>query len=190
MRFALLLFLAVLAACGQTETILFGAVDLRLGMPKAQAKARVCERYTSFCAEQLAWLWEGDFLMVGDRESKHLIGDLQFANGKLVGVSKDWTPREGTDEMTFVKAFYSLVSDLNQQGKRFATVDARIVRTQDITTEIVELSFGSRSIRITRYEGEIVDSRVHGVRLFEDYSVDPATSLTRRPKDKAAQSQK
>lgn len=170
-RVVLLTAMVAGLAWPQGEGVSFGVADLQLGMKKAEAKAEVCAHYPDACRPEVTPLvWDGEYAMVFDLVSKRSIGDLRFSDGKLVGISKSWTPTEHS-ATALAKALFSLVLDANQKGQAFATITARTFRTPEMTGDFVLISFGSRSISIRTDEGEIGGEKMRGVTLRDEYTL-------------------
>jgi hypothetical protein len=177
MNHAVLLLFATSVLWGQTGTVSLGLLDLRLGMTKAEVKAIACKAYAELCSEGFARLWELDMFTVpdlldfqrGTAQPLRLLGDLYFADGRLVTISRNWTP-EATDITTFVRAVHGLISDLNPTGRALATVKATTYRDPEMKFETIAISFGTRSVVIQVTEGSLGGHRVRSVQLTEEYS--------------------
>src|SRR6266700_8435396 len=147
---------AVALSAAETEKITIGLLDVRLGMTKTEVRSRVSEAYPP----DLEFLWTNELVPIYDKFSKKLVGTLNFTNGKLTSVERPWQNASGEEAISIGKSIYALVSQLNESGQSMATVRTRTVRQPELTSEIVEISFGSKVIQIGISDGHILDNRI------------------------------
>ena len=137
------LVLLLLSTGAQAEPIQLGSVELRLGMSKSEAKAKIVSAYPEY-AKFPEEFWDSVPVIVVDRlggpGDTKTVGYVTFTNGRLVRVDKTWTPTDQSAE-SFVRNLLTLVSAINEAGETIASVTAQHRGTPEATFDNVVISF-------------------------------------------------
>jgi hypothetical protein len=92
--------------------------------------------------------------LIKDRSDKEALANLAFSNGKLKSVMKYWEQGyQGSNPDEFVKTLYTLLEDYNKAGITSFTVTTREHKTPGVTSKIIDISSGRKTIGITFTEG-------------------------------------
>lgn len=163
------------AVFAEPETVTLGRIDLRLGMSKAEVKARVCAAQPPLCrTPEAVAFWDNDLFMLPDLDSKRMLGNLHFSHGVLVGISKSWASERDQTALAYLRILADLIAEHNRQGYTVATVTSRSVRQPGIGGEVVTVSFGrGKGLTLSTTQGEIMGHSVAGAELYEEFYVTP-----------------
>ncbi|MBZ5522422.1 MAG: hypothetical protein LAP21_09305 [Acidobacteriia bacterium] len=110
-------------------------VTLRLGMTKATISEKLASVPITKDRE--------DFWIIGSKSSSQY---LQFTNGRLTYVSRNWV----TYDNDIVAALHGAVSSLNREGYRSCNVEADSKVDPDSTLQRIWIRCGEKSILVSR----------------------------------------
>jgi hypothetical protein len=121
---ALALYLSHITAYGQgySESINLGSTRLTLGMSQDAVFAGLAREYT---VQKLTVKGKEEFLWgvkLDKSPNSNFVAMLQFANGRLTWISKEWIPEDQIRDFELVTRLHWVLSELSSTGPRTCTV--------------------------------------------------------------------
>jgi hypothetical protein len=145
MQKCFLLPLLSLLAFGQSNDVLFGGIQLKLGLTEDTVLARFVS--SPFQAQEI----NGSYLVLTKRgEVWATVGYLTFEAGKLSRIAVENYNADGKDAVALAKAAYTAIA----AGERAGLVDVWTARNEDANNPMyaVHLVFKDREVQISTIE--------------------------------------
>jgi len=83
-----------------------------------------------------------------DASPTNLVGLVSFRDGKVVWASRQWGSFEGSEAQQLARSLAGLISNLNDEGKRAAVVEAHTRVAPGHEFQTIRLTFGKKRVMV------------------------------------------
>ena len=134
---------------GQEGSLFLAGISLKLGMSQVQVMDSMGKNY-----DLLETKGTGVWLVI-EKPANNLIGSVEFKAGKLIRAYKGWGHFRG-EALNLAKALFSLLSNLDEDGRNSAFITIQMIREPTSSTQIVKMKFRDKAVQLDIGEGEIL----------------------------------